>query len=299
MKQITALLSIIFFALCPLTIAAQETEQVQESTQAQERAITGTLIDKETKEAIMQVTVQLLKAADSTFVAGGVTDMDGHFSVKAPENGKYIIKMSNIGYKPITRNVTISDNNGFAFGKVNMETDAVLLKEVVANGVAAKVVIKEDTFVYNAAAYRTPEGSVVEELVKRLPGAQIDDSGKITINGKEVKKIMVDGKEFMTGDTQTALKNLPTAIVERVKAYDEKSDLAKITGVDDGEEQTVLDFGIKRGMNKGFLSNIDLAIGTKDRYAERVMAGYMKDDSRIMVFGNANNTGDRGFGGRD
>ena len=298
MKQISTLISIILIALCPLTMAAQEAEQVQETSQAQERAITGTLIDKETKEAIMQVTVQLLKATDSTFVAGGVTDMDGHFSIKAPENGKYIIKMSNIGYKPIVRNVTISDNNGFAFGRVNMETDAVLLKEVVANGVAAKVVIKEDTFVYNAAAYRTPEGSVVEELVKRLPGAQIDDSGKITINGKEVKKIMVDGKEFMTGDTQTALKNLPTSIIERVKAYDEKSDLARMTGVDDGEEQTVLDFGIKKGMNKGFLTNIDLAMGTKHRYAERVMGAYMKDNSRIMVFGNANNTGDRGFGGR-
>ena len=280
-----------------MVISAQEADSVQVTKLAKERTITGTLIDKESKEGVMQVTIQLLKA-DSTFVTGSVSDMDGHFSVKAPENGKYILKMSAIGYKTMTRDVAISDDNDFTFGKVNMETDAVMLKEVIANGVAAKVVIKEDTFVYNAAAYRTPEGSVIEELVKRLPGAQIDDSGKITINGKEVKKIMVDGKEFMTGDTQTALKNLPTSIIEKVKAYDEKSDLAKMTGVDDGEEQTVLDFGIKRGMNKGFLTNIDLAVGTKKRYAERVMGAYMKDNSRIMVFGNMNNTGDRGFGGR-
>ena len=296
MKQVISLLSFIFM-LCPMAMSAQEIDSIQVTQQAKERAITGTLIDKESKEGIMQVTIQLLKI-DSTYVAGTVSDMDGNFSVKAPENGKYILKMSVIGYKTMTRDITISDDNNFAFGKVNMETDAVLLKEVIANGVAAKVVIKEDTFVYNAAAYRTPEGSVIEELVKRLPGAQIDDSGKITINGKEVKKIMVDGKEFMTGDTQTALKNLPTSIVEKVKAYDEKSDLARMTGVDDGEEQTVLDFGIKKGMNKGFLTNIDLAMGTKHRYAERVMGAYMKDDSRIMVFGNMNNTGDRGFGGR-
>ena len=280
-----------------MVISAQEADSVQVTKQAKERTITGTLIDKESKEGVMQVTIQLLKT-DSTFVTGSVSDMDGHFSVKAPENGKYILKMSAIGYKTMTRDVAISDDNDFTFGKVNMETDAVMLKEVIANGVAAKVVIKEDTFVYNAAAYRTPEGSVIEELVKRLPGAQIDDSGKITINGKEVKKIMVDGKEFMTGDTQTALKNLPTSIIEKVKAYDEKSDLAKMTGVDDGEEQTVLDFGIKKGMNKGFLTNIDLAVGTKKRYAERVMGAYMKDNSRVMVFGNMNNTGDRGFGGR-
>lgn len=267
---------------------------------AQERKISGTLLDKESKEPVLQATIQLLQATDSAYVAGTVTDENGVFSFKAPSDGKYIIKMSTIGYKSVVRNITISEGNDFAFGKMNMETDAVMLKEVVANGIAAKVVVKEDTFIYNAAAYRTPEGSVIEELVKRLPGAQIGDDGKITINGKEVKKIMVDGKEFMTGDTETALKNLPTAIVDKVKSYQEKSDLAKMTGIDDGEENTVLDFGIKRGMNKGTMLNTDLAVGTNTRYAERVMGAYMKDNSRLMVFGNANNTGDRGFstGGR-
>lgn len=267
---------------------------------AQERKISGTLLDKESREPILQATVQLLSAKDSAYVAGAVTNEDGVFTVVAPDNGKFIIKMSSIGYKGITRNVTISEDKDFAFGKINMETDAVMLREVIANGVAAKVVVKEDTFVYNAAAYRTPEGSVIEELVKRLPGAQIDDDGKITINGKEVKKIMVDGKEFMTGDTETALKNLPTAIVEKVKAYQEKSDLAKMTGIDDGEEETVLDFGIKKGMNKGTMLNADLAGGTESRYAERLMGAYMQDNSRLMLFANLNNTGDRGFstGGR-
>ena len=123
--------------------------------------------------------------------------------------------------------------------------------------------LKEDTFVYNSAAYRTPEGSVVEELVKRLPGAEVSDDGTIKINGKEVKKILVDGKEFMTGDTKTALKNLPTSIIDKIKAYDEKSDLSKVTGIDDGEEQTVLDFGVKKGMNKGLISNIDLGVATR------------------------------------
>lgn len=284
----------------PAKAEGSTTTPTKTESAAGTQRITGTLSDKETKEAVIQATVQLLNASDSSYVSGTVSNVDGDFSMNVEKPGRYIIKITNIGYKPIIRNLTLSEGKDFSFGKLNMETDAILLKEVIANGVAAKVVVSEDTFIYNAAAYHTPEGSVIEELVKRLPGAQIDESGKITINGKEVKKIMVDGKEFMTGDTQTALKNLPTAIIERVKAYDEKSDLAKMTGVDDGEEQTVLDFNIKRGMNKGFLSNIDLSVGTKSRYAERVMAGYMKDNSRIMVFGNLNNTGDRGFssGGR-
>ena len=136
---------------------------------------------------------------------------------------------------------------------------------------------------------------MVEELVKRLPGAQVDDDGKITINGKEVKKIMVDGKEFMVGDTKTAMKNLPSSIVDRVKAYDQKSDMARISGVDDGEEETVLDFGIKPGMNKGILLNADLAAGTHDRYFGRVMFGWMKDDLKVFLMGNANNVNDMGF----
>ena len=245
----------------------------------------------------MQTTVQLLKT-DSTYVTGAASAEDGTFKVTAPEDGKYILRMTNIGYTNVYRNITIADAKDVALGKINMATDAVMLKEVVAKGVAQKLVVKEDTFIYNAAAYRTPEGSVVEELVKRLPGAQVGEDGKITINGKEVKKIKVDGKEFMTGDTQTALKNLPTSIIDKVRAYDEKSDMARMTGVDDGEESTILDFGIKPGMNKGFLGNADLAAGTKDRYAGRLMAGLMKDNGRLMAFGNANNTNDRGFGGR-
>lgn len=264
---------------------------------AQSRAVGGTVFDKDTKEPLMQTTVQLLKS-DSTFVTGAVTAEDGTFKITAPADGKYILRMTNIGYKNTYRNITVAESKDVALGNINMATDAVMLKEVVANGMAQKLVVKEDTFIYNAAAYRTPEGSVVEELVRRLPGAQIDDSGNITINGKQVKKIKVDGKEFMSGDTQTALKNLPTSIIEKVKAYDEKSDMARMTGVDDGEESTILDFGIKAGMNKGMLGNVDLAVGTKGRYAERVMGGIMQDNSRLMLFGNANNTNDRGFGGR-
>lgn len=262
----------------------------------QKRSVSATLFDKKDDSPVIQATVQLLHAKDSSYVAGTVSNMDGEFTLNVPEKGKYIIKVTNIGYKPLTHNVSVADGDSLVLGELKMEPDAYLLKEVVAKGVAAKVVVKEDTFIYNAAAYRTPEGSVIEELVKRLPGAQIDDDGKITINGKEVKKVKVDGKEFMTGDTKTALKNLPTSIIDKIKAYDEKSDLAKMTGVDDGEEETVLDFGVKKGMNKGYLGNIDLAAGTQSRYAGRVMGGYMKDNTRLMLFGNMNNTNDQGFG---
>ena len=263
---------------------------------AQERLVSGAIIDRDTKDPVEQVTVQLLKT-DSTYVTGAISNEKGLFHLHAPENGKYLLKITSVGYKPTVKRVVIEQDKNLALGNVVVGADAIMLKGAVVTAMAQKVTLKEDTFVYNSAAYRTPEGSVVEELVKRLPGAEVSDDGTIKINGKEVKKILVDGKEFMTGDTKTALKNLPTSIIDKIKAYDEKSDLSKVTGIDDGEEQTVLDFNVKKGMNKGLMSNIDLGIGNKDRYSARGMGGYFNSNNRFMLFGNANNTSDRGFGG--
>ena len=263
---------------------------------AQERLISGKITDRDTKDPVEQVTIQLLKT-DSTYVSGAISNERGLFHVNAPANGKYLLKITSVGYKPTVKRIQISEDKNLAMGNVVIGADAIMLKGAVVTAMAQKVSLKEDTFVYNSAAYRTPEGSVVEELVKRLPGAEVSDDGTIKINGKEVKKILVDGKEFMTGDTKTALKNLPTSIIDKIKAYDEKSDLSKVTGIDDGEEQTVLDFGVKKGMNKGVISNIDLGVGNKNRYNMRGMGGYFADNNRFMLFANANNTSDRGFGG--
>ncbi len=263
---------------------------------AQERKISGTLTDRDTHEAVTQTTVQLLKA-DSTFVGGAISNEKGEFTLTVPNDGNYLLKISSVGYITYFKKLQIVDGKNLTLGNIVMNGDAIMLKGTTVTGQAVKVTVREDTFVYNSAAFRTPEGSTIEELVKRLPGAQISDDGKITINGKEVKKILVDGKEFMTGDTKTALKNLPTSIVDKIKAYDQRSDLARVSGIDDGDEQTVLDFGIKQGMNKGMFSNVDLSAGTESRYANRAMGAYFKDDYRAMLFANANNTNDMGFPG--
>ena len=276
-------LFIILFLLSSLVAQAQ-------------RHVSGVVVESDTNEPVAQTTVKLLRT-DSTMVTGGLTSLDGRFRVTAPKSGNYILQVTCVGFKPFTQRVKVTDDKDVALGTLTLKPDAIMLKGTTVTGNASKVIVKADTFIYNAAAYRTPEGSVVEELVKRLPGAQVDDDGKITINGKEVKKIMVDGKEFMTGDTKTAMKNLPTSIIERVRAYDQKSDLARVSGIDDGEEETVLDFGIKAGMNKGIMVNADLAAGTKDRYSSRIFGGVMKDDFKAFLMTSANNVNDMGFGG--
>ena len=263
----------------------------------QNRQISGQVVDRDTKDPIPQVTIQLLSAADSAFVAGALTGDDGAFRLNASENGRYILHFSSVGYQREHRNITIKDTANVDLGTVVMGADAIMLKNTTVTAQAVRVTVVEDTTIYNAAAYRTPEGSVVEELVKKLPGAEVSDDGTVTINGKRVKKVKVDGKEFMTGDTKTAMKNLPTSIVDKVKTYDERSDLARITGIEDDEETTVLDFGLKEGMHRGTFGNVDLGLGTKKRYSGRAMGSYMNRKSRIIGLGSANNVGDRGFPG--
>ena len=260
-----------------------------------QRAVSGKVVEQDTKEAVIQATAALLSG--EKVVANAVTNVNGGFTIKAPQDGNYTLKVTYVGFKTVTKKIAVKDGKDVNVGTLSMEPDAIMLQGATVTAHASKVTLKADTFVYNANAFRTPEGSVVEELVKRLPGAEVSDDGTIKINGKEVKKILVDGKEFMTGDTKTAIKNLPTNIIDRIKAYDQQSDLARVSGIEDGEEQTVLDFGIKAGMNKGIMVNADLAAGTSHRYAGRIFGGVMKDNMKLFLMTNANNTNDMGFPG--
>ena len=258
-----------------------------------QRTVRGTVVEQDAQEAVIQATASLLSG--EKVIANAVTNTEGAFSIKAPE-GSYTLQVTYVGFKTYTKKISLKDKD-YNAGTIKLEPDAIMLKGATVTARAQKVTLKADTFVYNANAFRTPEGSVAEELVRRLPGAEVGDDGTIKINGKQVKKILVDGKEFMTGDTKTAMKNLPTNIIDRIKAYDQQSDLARVSGIEDGEEETVLDFGIKAGMNKGIMANADLAAGTKHRYAGRIFGGVMKDDMKVFLMTNANNTNDMGFPG--
>ena len=265
------------------TLGAQAQEDDRQQT------ISGQVIDAELREPMVQASVQLFRQRDSTFVGGSVTDLRGNFSVEAPGNGIFRIKISSVGFQPIEREVTLRHNESQDLGMLMMSTDAVLLKEAVVTGRAAQVMVKKDTLVYNPDAFRTPEGSPIEELIKRMPGAEVDEDGNITVNGKAIQKILIDGKEFMLGDVETALKNLPVSIIQNVKFYDQQSDQARITGIEDGNKETVLDFTIKKGMNRGYMTNLDIAGGTEHRYASRGMGSSFTDNMRFVLMGNFNN----------
>ena len=266
-------------------------------SQTKNITVSGRVLE-DTNEPAVQATIQLLSLPDSAYAAGVATTGNGYFTLPKVNAGKYVLKISYIGFKnkflPLHLYANVRSKN---VGTITLETDAIMLAEAVVVAEAPQVQVVEDTLMYSSSAYRTPEGAMLEELVKKLPGAEIDDDGNVTINGKELKKIMVDGKEFFGGDIKTGLKNLPVDIIDKLKTYDKKSDLARITGIDDGEEETVLDLTIKKGMNKGWFGNADVAYGTEDRYMARMMVNYIVDKTQFSLIGSANNVNDQGFSG--
>ena len=265
-------------------------------------SLSGTIIEKGTNEPVVAATVRLMSLPDSSMVDGISTDTLGVFrlvDVKEPKHGKHLsLKVSCIGY--ITRYLDLDafqkgENN---VGFITLQPDVTLMNEATVTAAALKVKMDGDSLVYDPSAYRVQEGSTLEALVKLLPGAKIDDDGKITINGKEVKKILVDGKEFFLNDKDIAMKNIPVEMIEKIKSYERKSDLTRITGIDDGEEETVLDLSVKKGMKQGWFGNATAGYGTEGRYNNRLMANRFQDENNFTILGSIRNTPERwGWGG--
>lgn len=258
----------------------------------------GRVVDKDTKQPVGYAAVRLLTLPDSAFVTGVATTDDGKFKMPVvwPKDKKLFLEISFIGYttfsKPIPASFRGSSQN---LGDIALLPDGFLLNETVIVGKAPLAVTEQDTTVFNASAYRTPEGSMLEDLVKQLPGGEIDGDGKLLIHGKEVKKILVDGKEFFTDDPKAALKNLPVEMVEKLKAYERKSDLARLTGIDDGDEEMILDLAVKKDMKKGWMDNFMAGTGNKGRYELANTLNRFRDNSQLTIIGNLNNTNNQGF----
>ena len=263
---------------------------------AQKHIVVGTVKNATTGAALPYATASVVE--DGKTLAAMTSRMDGSFNLNVKKTGKLTLKVSYIGFDTKTQTIEITDKTDtLRVGMIALTSREDVLGTAVVTATAAKVEQKEDTTVFNAAAYRVPEGSTLEALIKQLPGAEIDDNGKVKINGQEVTEFLINGKDFFKGDTDIAMKNLPTNLVSKIKSYKKKSDYTEMTGIDDGEETNVLDISTKRELNQTLVSNIDLAYGTEDRYSAKAFVNYFTDQSRITVYGSANNVNDRGYGG--
>ncbi len=264
---------------------------------AQKVTVSGLVKDSLTAETLPGASVVLLNVKDSTQAAGINTDVDGKFKLPSVKSGDYILRVSFVGFQTHFQNLTLARRKKEVdLGAISLMENSKLMKQAEVVARAAQVEMKADTFIYNSDAYRLPEGSNLEELVKKLPGAEVDEDGTIRINGKTVSKIMVEGKEFFDNDKNMAMKNLPTRMINKIKAYDKKSDYTRITGIDDGAEETVLDLTVKKGMREGWVGNIDLGYGTEDRYTGKFNLNRFLDHSQFSIIASRNNINDRGWG---
>ncbi|MFV0469494.1 MAG: outer membrane beta-barrel protein [Dysgonomonas sp.] len=255
--------------------------------------ISGTVLSETDNEPVPRASIRVLTAKDSTYVQGEISNNNGQFSVSV-NKGRYIIQISFLGYSDVYLNVN-AVNPTNPIGKVLLKENTVLLNEAVVIGKAVEMIVREDTVEYNADSYKTLPSAMVEDLIKKMPGAEIDETGKITVNGKEVKKILLDGKEFFSDDPKVASKNLPASMVNKVQVYDKKSDMSQMTGFDDGDEETVINLTVKPGMKQGVFGNGFAGYGSNDRYEANGMVNYMRNSSQFSVLLGANNTNNAGF----
>ncbi|MDR0835010.1 MAG: carboxypeptidase-like regulatory domain-containing protein, partial [Tannerella sp.] len=189
--------NLFLFLLCSLSVFSQKN-----------LSLTGTLIDKADNEPIVAGSINLLNSKDSTYVVGGISDAKGAFSLKNLSSGNYILKVTYIGYLPFFENVSLTSDKAVTnLGTLALNTDDILLKETIVEGKKPDVTVKGDTLEYDATSFKTQENAVVEDLLKKLPGVEVDKDGKVTAAGKEVKKFLVDGKDFFSNDPTVASKN--------------------------------------------------------------------------------------------
>ncbi len=258
--------------------------------------ITGTVIEEGTNEPIEQATVRLLSVKDSSMIGGVATTRDGSFVIKNIKNGSYLLHVSFVGFDPLYQPLRVTGKaNPVKLGKLALADGAILLGEAVVIGKAPEVTVRNDTMEYNADSYKTTEGSMLEDLLKKMPGVEVSSEGKITVNGKEIKKVLIDGKEFFSDDPKVASKNLPSKMIDKVQVLDKLSDMAKMTGFDDGEEETVINLTVKPGMKQGWFGNAFAGYGSEDRYEGNFMVNRFINNDQLTLMGGINNTNNMGF----
>ena len=262
---------------------------------AEAAVIKGRIVDANDKTGLTDATVRLVKASrDSAFVAGAAADSEGNFKLAGGRQGKYVLNVSYIGYSTLKKSITVGTNE-LNLGEIAMSESTIMLKEATVVGVKTEITVKEDTVEYNADSYKTQPNAVVEDLLKRLPGVEVGSDGKITAQGKEVTKILIDGKEFFADDPKVASKNIPVNMVDKLQVVDRKSDLARLTGVDDGEEETVINLTVKKGMNNGWFGTVIGGYGTDKRYTGSLILNHFRDGNQFTILGGANNTNEPAF----
>ena len=227
-----------------------------------QKTLSGTILSKTDGQPIEMATVRLFtyNGTDSTLVQGAQTYYDGLFILSNIREGKYRLIVSSIGYNEHSQWIEMK-NSDIDIPAIRLVEQVQELAEVSVKGKAAEMTVKGDTIEYNTAAYQVSETATVEELLKKMNGVEVDKEGNVTINGEEIKAVRIDGKKFFGDDVQTATKNIPADMIEKIQVIDEKSDMAKLTGFEDDEGERIINLSLKKNRKKGLFGNYSGALG--------------------------------------
>lgn len=214
--------------------------------------LAGRVVDKDTGVQIEMATVRLFSYSkgDSTLVHGLQTDMNGGFSISNVRDGSYKLIVSSVGYYEYVQPVTMSGKD-ITLRSISMKEYVQHLAEVSVQGHAAEMTVKGDTIEYNTAAYKVNENAMVEDLLKKMNGVQVDQQGNVTVNGETITAVRIDGKKFFGNDVQSATKNIPADMIEKIQVIDEKSETAKLTGFEDDDTEHIINLTLKADRKKG------------------------------------------------
>ena len=298
MKKLALLISIIVMSV---TIQAQHN-------------LSGTILSKTDGAPVEMATVRLFayhqtaQGTDSTLVQGAQTTYDGIFILNNIRQGEYKLIISSVGFAEITKTIQMP-NHDLDMPTIRLEEQVQHLAEVSVQGRAAEMTVKGDTIEYNTAAYQVSETATVEELLKKMNGVEVDKEGNVTINGEEIKSVRIDGKKFFGDDVQTATKNIPAEMIEKIQVIDEKSEMAKLTGFEDDETERIINLSLKKNRKKGVFGNYSGALGADmvadngkwfdydshflendARYNANIFTNLLLGESQTTIIGGANNT---------
>ncbi len=283
-----SLIAIFIFIICINSIAAQNIASVK-----------GRLLDSTAKQSLKDASICILDATDSTIEISMLAKEDGSFEFTQVPLGNYLIRFSFQGYQTLYKNLTLSmEKIAVNFNVIYLQTDAANLGEVVVTS-TPPITVKKDTLEFNAGSFKTKPNSVVEDLLKKLPGVLVDNDGNINAQGEQVARILVDGKRFFGNDPKMATKNLPPDVVDKIQVYDAQSDQSAFSGFDDGTRIKTINIITKKDKRKGVFGRFIAGYGDQGRYDASANFNYFNGNQKITVLSQANNINKQSFTATD
>jgi hypothetical protein len=262
--------------------------------------VKGKVTDSTTKKALALATVTLFKAADTALITYRLSTPDGEFKVPGlPLNVNCRVVISFSGFEVYRKEFILTDNNPLDLGTIALAPAATSLDEVLVISERPPVTVRKDTIEFNAASFKTLPTALVEDMLKKLPGVQVDADGNITVNGKKVNRIMVDGKEFFGSDPKMATRNLPANIIDKIQVTEDKDEKDLNPDRSNGDIGQVINLKLKKAIKKGWFGKAYAGAGTDDRYEGGAILNLFKDTMQVSLLGFTNNLNRAGFGFND